>query len=52
MSYASPALNRLAEPSTLDGVVAPPFQDDAPRAVRGEVVVELSMRQAGTRART
>ncbi|WP_430540086.1 homoserine O-succinyltransferase MetX [Pseudoxanthomonas mexicana] len=52
MSYASPALNRLAEPSTLDGVVAPPFQDDAPRAVRGEVVVELSMRHAGTRALT
>lgn len=52
MSYASPALNRLAEPSPLDGVVIPSFQDDAPRAVRGEIVVELSMRHAGKRALT
>lgn len=52
MSYASPALNRLAEPSTLDGIAIPSFPDDAPRAVRGEVVVELPMRHAGTRALT
>ena len=52
MSYASPALNRLAEPSTLDGIAIPSFPDDAPRAVRGEIVVELPMRHAGTRALT
>ncbi|WP_447940429.1 homoserine O-succinyltransferase MetX [Pseudoxanthomonas mexicana] len=50
MSYASPALNRLAEPSSTDSAAIPSFQDDAPRAVRGEVVVELSMRHAGNRA--
>ena len=52
MSYASPALNRLVEPSSIDGVAIPSFQDDVPRAVRGEVVVELQMRHAGTRAVT
>ena len=52
MSYASPALNRLAEPPILDGIAIPSFPDDAPRAVRGEIVVELPMRHAGTRALT
>lgn len=52
MSYASPALNRLAEPSSIDGAALASFQDDAPRALRGEVVVELQMRHAGTRAVT
>lgn len=52
MSYASPALNRLAEPSSIEGALFPSSQDDAPRALRGEVVVELAMRHAGTRAVT
>lgn len=52
MSYASPALNRLAEPSSINSAAIPSFQDDVPRAVRGEVVVELSMRHAGNRAVT
>lgn len=52
MSYASPALNRLPEPSSIDGFPLSSAQDDAPRALRGEVVVELAMRHAGTRAVT
>ena len=38
MSYASPALNRLPEPSSIDGFPFPSTQDDGPRALRGEVV--------------
>ena len=52
MSYASPALNRLPEPSSIDGFPLSSTQDDGPRALRGEVVVELAMRHAGTRAVT
>ena len=52
MSYASPALNRMPEPSLIDGFPFPSTQDDGPRALRGEVVVELAMRHAGTRAVT
>jgi len=52
MSYASPALNRLPEPSSIEGFPLPSSQDDGPRALRGEVVVELAMRHAGTRAVT
>lgn len=52
MSYASPALNRMPEPSSIDGFPFPSTQDDGPRALRGEVVVELAMRHAGTRAVT
>lgn len=52
MSYASPALNRMPEPLSIDGFPFPSTQDDGPRALRGEVVVELAMRHAGTRAVT
>ncbi len=52
MSFASPALNRLPEPSPIDGAALSSTQDDGPRARRGEVVVELAMRHAGTRAAT
>ena len=52
MSYASTALNRLPEPSSTEGFRMSSVQDDAPRALRGEVVVELAMRHAGTRAVT
>jgi len=52
MSYASPALNRLPEPSSIEGFPLSSTQDDGPRALRGEVVVELAMRHAGTRAVT
>jgi homoserine O-acetyltransferase/O-succinyltransferase len=52
MSYASPVLNRLPEPSSTEGFPLSSVQDDAPRALRGEVVVELAMRHAGTRAVT
>jgi homoserine O-acetyltransferase len=52
MSFVSPSLHRLAEPSPLEGLPLSSTQDDAPRALRGEVVVELAMRHAGTRAVT
>ena len=52
MSYASPALNRLPEPSSIEGFPLSSTQDDGPRALRGELVVELAMRHAGTRAVT
>ncbi len=52
MSYASPALNRLPEPSSIDGFPLSSTQDDGPRALRGELVVELAMRHAGARAVT
>jgi homoserine O-acetyltransferase len=52
MSFVSPSLHRLAEPSSLEGLPLSSTQDDAPRALRGEVVVELAMRHAGTRAVT
>jgi homoserine O-acetyltransferase len=52
MSFVSPSLHRLAEPSSLEGLPLSSMQDDAPRALRGEVVVELAMRHAGTRAVT
>jgi homoserine O-acetyltransferase len=52
MSYASPALNRLPEPSSIEGFPLSSTQDDGPRALRGEVVIELAMRHAGTRAVT
>ncbi|MBL8256579.1 MAG: homoserine O-succinyltransferase [Pseudoxanthomonas mexicana] len=52
MSFVSPALNRLPEPSSIDGFPLPSTQDDSPRALRGEVVVELAMRHAGARAVT
>ncbi len=52
MSYASPALNRLPEPSSIDGFPLSSSQDDGTRALRGELVVELAMRHAGTRAVT
>ncbi len=52
MSYASPALNRLPEPSLIEAFPLSSPQDAGPRALRGEVVVELAMRHAGTRAVT
>ncbi|WP_436000078.1 MULTISPECIES: homoserine O-succinyltransferase MetX [unclassified Pseudoxanthomonas] len=52
MSYASPALNRLPEPSPIEAFPLSSPQDAGPRALRGEVVVELAMRHAGTRAVT
>lgn len=52
MSCASPALNRLPEPSSIDGFPLSSTQDDGPRALRGELVVELAMRHAGARAVT
>lgn len=52
MSYASPALNRLPEPSVIEAFPLSSPQDAGPRALRGEVVVELAMRHAGTRAVT
>lgn len=52
MSFVSPALNRFAEPSPVEGASPSSVQDDAPHALRGEVVVELAMRHAGTRAVT
>jgi len=52
MSYASPALHRLADPSSSEGFPLSSTQDDGARALRGEVVVELAMRHAGTRAAT
>jgi homoserine O-acetyltransferase len=52
MSYASPALNRLPEPSSIEGFPLSSTQDDGPRALRGEVVIELAMRHAGPRAVT
>ncbi len=52
MSYASPALNRLPEPSSIEGFPLSSTQHDGPRALRGELVVELAMRHAGTRAVT
>ena len=47
MSYASPALNRLAEPSTLDGIAIPSFrllfeQTDIPKA---DVTVKATGKQ-------
>ena len=52
MSFVSPSLHRLAEPSSIEGLPLSSPQDDVPRAVRGEVVVEMAMRHAGTRAVT
>ncbi len=52
MSYASHALNRLPEPSPIEAFPLSSPQDAGPRALRGEVVVELAMRHAGTRAVT
>lgn len=52
MSYANPALNLLPEPSSIEGFPLSSTQDDGPRALRGELVVELAMRHAGTRAVT
>ncbi len=51
MSFAAthPSPQTASAPVYAD---VPLYQDDAPRAVRGEVVVELAMRHAGPRALT